>query len=95
MGQIFVEKMEAQLEGAEGLPIRAKVNGIYERVVDTVFGSVQQLAKLDRGEGQAAEDKGQLNYHVVMIGALRIAHLTSGETNLTTRKHEALCGRRV
>ncbi|OCF36139.1 exocyst protein [Kwoniella heveanensis CBS 569] len=66
---IFVEKMEAQLEAepTDDLPIREKVNGIYERVVNTVFANLQQLAKMDRADGQAAEDKGQLNYHVIMI----------------------------
>ncbi|WVQ93808.1 hypothetical protein IAU59_000886 [Kwoniella sp. CBS 9459] len=66
---IFVEKMEAQLEAepTDDLPIRGKVNDIYERVVNTVFANLQQLAKMDRADGQAAEDKGQLNYHVIMI----------------------------
>jgi hypothetical protein len=57
--------MEAQLEGAEGLPIRDKVN---EKVANAIFGTLSQIAKTDRGDGQAAEDKGQLNYHVIMIG---------------------------
>lgn len=65
---IFVDKVEAQLSEAEGLPIRDKVNAIYERVVDAIFNSLQQIAKLDRGDAQAAEDKGQLNYHIIMIG---------------------------
>jgi hypothetical protein len=66
--QVFVERMEAQLEGSDDLAIRSKVNGIYERIANAIFGSLQQLAKMDRAEGQAAEDKGQLNYHVIMIG---------------------------
>jgi len=66
--QTFVEKMEAQLEGAEGLPIRDKVNEIYDKVANAIFGTLSQIAKTDRGDGQAAEDKGQLNYHVIMIG---------------------------
>ena len=60
--------MEAQLEGAEGLPIREKVNEIYDKVANAVFGTLSQIAKTDRGDGQAAEDKGQLNYHTIMIG---------------------------
>jgi len=66
--QVFVERMEAQLHDADGLPIRDRVNNVYERIINSVFGSLQQLAKTDRGEGQATEDKGQLNYHVIMIG---------------------------
>lgn len=60
--------MEAQLEGAEELPIREKVNEIYDKVANAIFGTLSQIAKTDRGDGQAAEDKGQLNYHVIMIG---------------------------
>lgn len=66
---MFVERMEAQLHDAESLPIRDRVNNIYERITASVFGSIQQMAKMDRGDGQATEDKGQLNYHVIMIGA--------------------------
>jgi hypothetical protein len=66
--QTFVEKMEAQLEGAEGLPIREKANDIYDKVANSIFGTLSQIAKTDRGDGQAVEDKGQLNYHVIMIG---------------------------
>jgi hypothetical protein len=36
--------------------------------VTSVFGTLQQIAKMDRADAQAAEDKGQLNYHVIMIG---------------------------
>lgn len=61
--------MEAQLADADGLPVRSRANDIYERVVNSIFGTVQQLAKLDRGDALAAEDKGQINHHVIMIGA--------------------------
>ncbi|WWC85953.1 uncharacterized protein L201_000823 [Kwoniella dendrophila CBS 6074] len=64
---VFIEKMEAQLDGSEDLLIRQKVNDIYERITNSVFGSLQQLAKMDRADSQATEDKGQLNYHVIMI----------------------------
>jgi hypothetical protein len=60
--------MEAQLDGADGLPIREKVNEIYDKVANAIFGTLSQIAKTDRGDGQAAEDKGQLNYHTIMIG---------------------------
>ncbi|KAK4686866.1 exocyst complex component 1, partial [Tremellales sp. Uapishka_1] len=64
---VFVEKLESQVEGFDSLPIRQRVDGIYERVVNSVFANLQQLAKMDRADGQAAEDKGQLNYHIIMI----------------------------
>lgn len=65
---MFVERLEAQLDGADDLPIRDRANEIYGKLVNAIFGSLTQMAKTDRGDGQAAEDKGQLNYHVIMIG---------------------------
>ncbi|KIR55087.1 exocyst protein [Cryptococcus gattii Ru294] len=64
---IFVERVEQQMDGNGDLPIRIKVNEAYERVITSVFGSLEQLAKMERAETQANEDKGQLNYHVIMI----------------------------
>lgn len=42
------------------------VDAAYERVVNTMFESLKQMAKME-GEG---EDKGQLNYHVILIGEI-------------------------
>lgn len=42
------------------------VDAAYERVVNTMFDSLKQMAKME-GEG---EDKGQLNYHVILIGQI-------------------------
>ncbi|WVQ76259.1 hypothetical protein IAR50_005924 [Cryptococcus sp. DSM 104548] len=64
---VFVERIEAQMEGFEDLPIRERVNNMYDSIVETIFNALQQLAKMDRADGQATEDKGQLNYHVIMI----------------------------
>ena len=36
----------------------------YDRIVQAMFDALKQMAKMD-GEG---EDKGQLNYHVIIIG---------------------------
>ena len=36
----------------------------YDKIVQSMFDSLKQMAKLD-GDG---EDKGQLNYHVILIG---------------------------
>jgi hypothetical protein len=65
---VFVERIETQLHDAETLPIRGRVNDAYDKVITSVFGTLQQIAKMDRGDAQAVEDKGQLNYHVIMIG---------------------------
>jgi exocyst complex component 1 len=43
------------------------VDTSYEKIVSAMFESLQQMAKLE-GEG---EDKGQLNYHVILIGNRR------------------------
>ncbi|ODN76094.1 hypothetical protein L202_06031 [Cryptococcus amylolentus CBS 6039] len=64
---VFVERVESQMEGFDDLPIRERVNNMYDSIVETIFNALQQLAKMDRADGQATEDKGQLNYHVIMI----------------------------
>ena len=56
--------MESQLVEADTLEIRNSVDAAYDRIVQSMFDSLKQMAKLD-GEG---EDKGQLNYHVILIG---------------------------
>lgn len=64
----FVARVEAQLDGADKLPVRNVVNLSYERIVGTMFECLQQMAKMDgEGQGQAGEDKDQLNYHVILI----------------------------
>ena len=44
--------------------IRQIVDGSYDKIVQAMFAALKQMAKMD-GEG---EDKGQLNYHVIIIG---------------------------
>ena len=60
----YVGLVENQLVDADGLEIRAHVDAAYEKIVQSIFDSLKQMAKMD-GEG---EDKGQLNYHVILIG---------------------------
>lgn len=59
------------MTGADSFEIRTLVDTSYEKLVDAMFESLQQIAKLD-GEG---EDKGQLTYHVVLIGKLFLIRL--------------------
>jgi len=59
----YTARIEQQLIGANELEIRTSVDSAYEKIVQTIFDSLKQIAKLD-GEG---EDKGQLNYHVILI----------------------------
>jgi hypothetical protein len=61
---IYVSKVETQLTGADNLEIRASVDESYEKIVQSMFDCLKHMANMD-GEG---EDKGQLNYHVILIG---------------------------
>ena len=62
---VYVSRIESLMIGAEGLGIRQNVDAAYDRIVKAMFESLKRMAKMD-GEG---EDKGQLNYHVILIGA--------------------------
>lgn len=59
----YVGRVENQLIGADTLEIRQVVDVAYDRIVEAMFSGLRQMAKMD-GEG---EDKGQLNYHVILI----------------------------
>lgn len=60
----YVGRVETQLIGADTLEMRQVVDASYDRIVQAMFAALKQMAKMD-GEG---EDKGQLNYHVILIG---------------------------
>nr|GAT61106.1 predicted protein [Mycena chlorophos] len=60
---IYIGLVEGQLIGADSLEVRGTVDAAYDRIVQSMFESLKQMAKMD-GEG---EDKGQLNYHVILI----------------------------
>ncbi|EMD41929.1 hypothetical protein CERSUDRAFT_79548 [Gelatoporia subvermispora B] len=59
----YIGRVESQLIGADTLEIRHNVDAAYDKIVTAMFDALKQMAKLD-GEG---EDKGQLNYHVILI----------------------------
>ncbi|KAI5124152.1 hypothetical protein M0805_000962 [Coniferiporia weirii] len=61
---VYVSRIESQLAGADDLEIRGNVDVAYERIVKSMFDCLKQMAKMD---GEQAEDKGQLNYHVILI----------------------------
>lgn len=65
--------------GTEGLEIRQNVDVAYDRIVKAMFESLKRMAKMD-GEG---EDKGQLNYHVILIGASLASGLVVFSCSLT------------
>jgi hypothetical protein len=54
---------------ADDLPIRGVVNLKYEAIASTIFECLQQMAKMGEESTVNPEDKDQLNYHVVLIGA--------------------------
>ncbi|KAK7064364.1 Sec3-PIP2-bind domain-containing protein [Favolaschia claudopus] len=60
---VYIGLVESQLIGADALEIRSTVDAAYDRIVQSMFESLKQMAKMD-GEG---EDKGQLNFHVILI----------------------------
>lgn len=62
---VYVSRIETQLVGADGLEIRGSVDVAYDRIVQSMFDCLKQMAKLNGDQG---EDKGQLNYHVILIG---------------------------
>ncbi|CAL1695070.1 unnamed protein product [Somion occarium] len=59
----YIGRIENQLIGADTLEIRQHVDQSYDKIVQSMFDSLKHMAKLE-GEG---EDKGQLNYHVMLI----------------------------
>ena len=60
---VYISRVESQLVGAESTEVRVNVDTAYERIVQGMFDALKAMAKMD-GED---EDKGQLNYHVVLI----------------------------
>ncbi|KLO20758.1 hypothetical protein SCHPADRAFT_816552 [Schizopora paradoxa] len=60
----FVGRIETQLVGANDLEVRGTIDASYDKIVQAMFDSLKQMAKLD---GEQGEEKGQLNYHVIII----------------------------
>jgi hypothetical protein len=61
---VYVGRVESQLIGADTREIRQSVDGAYARIVQSMFDSLKHMAKMNDED----EDKGQLNYHVILIG---------------------------
>ncbi|KAI0068299.1 exocyst complex component sec3 subunit [Artomyces pyxidatus] len=88
---VYVGRVENQLIGADTLEIRQSVDVAYEKIVQTMFDSLKQMAKLD-GEG---EDKGQLNYHVILIENMHyfvaeIRQQEIGSVNVFSKRAESV-----
>jgi hypothetical protein len=71
---VYVRRVESQLIGADTREIRQSVDGAYARIVQSMFDSLKQMAKMN-GED---EDKGQLNYHVILIGKFSLPSFYQG-----------------
>lgn len=87
---VYVGRVESQLVGSETLEIRQSVDGAYDRIVHAMFDSLKHMAKISGEE----EDKGQLNYHVILIGKSieRCRTVVSCMQMLrSTREHALLC----
>ncbi|KAF8913023.1 exocyst complex component Sec3-domain-containing protein [Gymnopilus junonius] len=85
----YASRIENQLVGANNLEIRTHVDTAYEKIVQSMFDSLKQIAKLE-GEG---EDKGQLNYHVLLIEnmAFFVREMSQLESmNTFTRRAEGI-----
>ncbi|THH10168.1 hypothetical protein EW145_g1521 [Phellinidium pouzarii] len=61
---VYVSRIESQLVGADDLEIKGNIDIAYDRIVQSMFDCLKQMAKMD---GEQGEDKGQLNYHVILI----------------------------
>ncbi|KAI0715395.1 exocyst complex component Sec3-domain-containing protein [Earliella scabrosa] len=59
----YISRVETQLIGADTLEIRQSVDAAYDKIVQAMFDALKQMAKMSGDE----EDKGQLNYHVILI----------------------------
>ncbi|KAH8119946.1 exocyst complex component Sec3-domain-containing protein [Phellopilus nigrolimitatus] len=77
---VYVARIESQLAGAEELEIRDNVDAAYDRIVQSMFDSLKQMAKMD---GEQGEEKGQLNYHVILIENMHhfIAEMSQSNIN--------------
>ncbi|KAJ6627091.1 exocyst complex component sec3 subunit [Mycena sp. CBHHK59/15] len=79
---VYISLVESQLIGADALEIRATVDAAYERIVQSMFESLKQMAKLD-GEG---EDKGKNMHHFVA----ETSQIEIGSVTVFLRRAEAI-----
>ncbi|KAH9969098.1 exocyst complex component Sec3-domain-containing protein [Russula dissimulans] len=88
---VYVGRVESQLSGANTLEIRQSVDGAYDRIVQTMFDSLKLMAKMN-GED---EDKGQMNFHVILIENMHyfvaeIRQQEMGSVNVFSTQAEAV-----
>ncbi|KAJ7275209.1 exocyst complex component sec3 subunit [Mycena haematopus] len=88
---IYISLVESQLIGADALEVRSTVDAAYDRIVGSMFESLKQMAKMD-GEG---EDKGQLNFHVILIENMHhfvaeTSQIEIGSVTMFLRRAEAI-----
>ncbi|KAJ7048537.1 exocyst complex component Sec3-domain-containing protein [Mycena amicta] len=88
---VYIGLVESQLIGADSLEVRGTVDAAYDRIVQSMFESLKQMAKMD-GEG---EDKGQLNFHVILIENMHhfvaeTSQIEIGSVSVFLRRAEAI-----
>ncbi|KAG9304131.1 hypothetical protein G9A89_019693 [Geosiphon pyriformis] len=75
----YCERIEHSMEGAiEGLEVRGIVDKAYERIVKTMFDSLEAIAN---DSGSLVDDKEQLNFHTMMLENMHHFY-----TEISTRK---------
>jgi len=88
---VYISNVESQLIGVDTLEIRTSVDEAYEKIVQSMFDSLKQMANMD-GEG---EDKGHLNYHVILIENMHhfvaeISQIEVGSVSIFVKRAEAI-----
>ncbi|KAF9447806.1 hypothetical protein P691DRAFT_670723 [Macrolepiota fuliginosa MF-IS2] len=90
----YIHRVEDQLiigAGESGLEVRGSVDAAYDKIVNAMFENLKAVAKMDGDE----EDKGQLNYHVVIIENMHyfiseMAKIEVGSVGSFTKKARVL-----
>jgi len=88
---VYIGRVESQLTDADSLEVRQIVDTAYDKIVQCMFDSLKHMAKI----GGEEEDKGQLNYHVIMIENMHhfvaeIAKLEVGSVTGFLKRAEAI-----
>jgi hypothetical protein len=85
----YVARVEAQLAGTGAPGAREAADGAYDTILSAMFGALRVAAKTDGTDG---EDKGQLMYHVTLIGTCAMGPTvrSAAEARRRQRTHTTL-----
>ncbi|KAI0756800.1 exocyst complex component Sec3-domain-containing protein [Daedaleopsis nitida] len=87
----YISRVETQLIGSDTLEIRQSVDAAYDKIVQAMFEALKQMAKMSGDE----EDKGQLNYHVILIENMHyfvaeVSQIEIGTVTMFLKRAEAI-----